>query len=350
MILGSPSPHLQKLVLGSQFLTWIQPGLIPAMCNPVARATAAHVLLLGLADTGEELLAKLTPKIAHFASSLLQLCLGRAEEGKLRIPGDRLVPLFDAIGGTTRSEIASLLVPLAAILSSPAALLDYDDFKFQYALRPVLEKLCHRAIASEEAGMYPVRVRALTFFTWDEAACTTMVKVAPFTLAVVKNLSSGDAMVLRMSWLFFEAITKFPRVTCDILGREQTSRPFTGIVNTDNNWILRKFLEFSIYAWTKLGPTAVTILCQAMSGGIGRISCIYKTRFVLFHDNPSLISVIEKYYMTITDLDAPGIDEFLDGLARHISQGEFAGRTRAQTRMRLRKEGSDPKLLSMPGG
>jgi hypothetical protein len=72
---------------------------------------------------------------------------------------------------------------------------------------------------------------------------------------------------------------------------------------------------------------------------------------VLFHDNQSLIGVIEKYYNTITELDAPNTDEFLDGLARHISQGEFAGRTRAQTRMRLRKEGSDAsRVLSMSPG
>jgi hypothetical protein len=86
-----------------------------------------------------------------------------------------------------------------------------------------------------------------------------------------------------------------------------------------------------------------------MIGVIGRISCIYKTRVVLFKEEPSLIDVVERYYDVITDSEDPATEAFLDALARHISAGPVQNRSRGQTRRVLRNEiGSAPASGKVP--
>jgi hypothetical protein len=343
MLFSSTSPLLQRILLGYEFPLWLSLGpprrhLIAVMSNPVTMGVAGRMLMSGIAYADLGFLSKLTPNTLSFMSAVLSQIYERAVEGSLKISGQLLLPLFEISSVSTHMTLAPLLLPIAKIFRSTDVISDFEDFNFQFELRRILSKLCSCTADKNEFDLYPLRIQALTTLAANEETSLSMIQDANFAETVVKLLSSPDMTILRKTWLFFQEIGKFPRVVSNMMAKDQTAKPITAILKTDNHWVLRRILEFSIHVWTNLGPDASRLFCQAMISAVGRISCICKTRMAMFKDDVSMIRLVERYFEIITELDDSLAEKFLEGLATHISAVPVTGRSRGVTRRLLRSE------------
>jgi hypothetical protein len=151
--------------------------------------------------------------------------------------------------------------------------------------------------------------------------------VAPFVFGVAVNLCSADDATQRTAWAYFDAITSFPAATCEVLQYAQVATQLASIVNLDDHWILKRFIEFSLRAWTEQGDQAPGLMCGALLGSIGSISCMVKSKHGLFGDDKAMIELVEHWYEVMTNLNAPDTDEFVATLARHIAPGTVRTRT-----------------------
>jgi hypothetical protein len=242
-------------------------------------------------------------------------------EGRSRISGLTILGLFEAVCLRPHLGLVQIIVPLAEILSSEDAISDYYEEAYRMKLSPILQVLCDVLTLSDEDRWYPVRVQALTLFTSDEALCKMMINVETMSTELVRRLASPDWTVFTRTWVFFRGLTSFASPARSLILKDQsTTKALVNIINTESTDVLRNFLEWSVRIWTTLTPDAQAAFCQAMLTGTGRISCIYRTRRVLFRDDPFMIMLVEKYYDTIKALDVedPQIAEFQMALARNF--------------------------------
>jgi hypothetical protein len=341
MIIHAGSPQQQRILLGPQFPLWMStgwphPDLIATMSNPATMTVAAQLLLSGIAAIAAETLAVYSPAVLAFLRAVLRHCHQTASEKGRRVQGANLLPLFEIAATSPALPVALFLVPIAKLLRSPDLVWDYHDADFRAELLRIIGTLCGSAADVLEVDLYPVRIRALAILAVSEEICLAMVP-GGFAVRVLALLSSPDLTLLRDSWLLFDEIARFPRSASEFVAR--SPKLVTSILNTDNNWVMRKFLRFSLHVWADLGPEAGRALCETLLGGAGTISCIYKTRAVLFKGDTALIHLVGDFYETITHLQIPGIEEFLDTVERHLADGTAlpSSRDRAATKRQWHK-------------
>jgi hypothetical protein len=348
MVFSSSSPALQSILLGSTFPVWMstfpRPHLIGVVRCP---GVCLRLFMRGISDADAKYLSQLTLSTVSFISVLISEFHDRAKSGSFRMHGGPLLPLFEVVCTTNDVSRAGLLIPIARIFRSSDAITDFDDFNFQFDLRRILGKLCSSTTNADELALYPLRISALTILAANEETCLSMIQDTAFAHTIAKLLSSADMTILRKTWLFFQEITKFARVVSNLMAREQTAKPIAAVVNTDNHWVLRKFLEFSIHVLVNLGEAASRLFATAMIAAVGRISCIYSTRGVLFKDDASLVKLVEQYFDVVTSIEDPYIDQFLHALAKHISTAPPSHRTRSQTKKIIRSEMTTPAGLQL---
>jgi hypothetical protein len=335
MVLASGSAHVQRILLGPAFPVWMslgppRPDLVRLMITYVAMDIPARMLIRGISTLDTPTVSQLTPSVISYLCAILQYCYDHAREKGLRMQGSPFLHLFEIASTTTEVIIAPLLIPIAKIVRSSDVIWDFDDFDFQLDLRRITGKLCTQTASGEEVTLYPLRIQALAILAANEETCLSMIQDNTFAVRVLALLSSPELTLLRKTWLFFDELARFPRTVSQLVMKGP--KLITAILNTDNNWVMRKFLDFSIHVWVDLGPGAGKLFCQALIGGVGRISCIYKTRRVLFKDDESLVQLVERYYETLTQLEIPGTEDFLSAVARHISAGATQSKPRAATK------------------
>jgi hypothetical protein len=79
------------------------------------------------------------------------------------------------------------------------------------------------------------------------------------------------------------------------------------------------------------------LLCSALNGAAGSISCIWNKRNKFFEDDPSLMELLESFRSTVTNSDVPEYKMFSEALNQHVHDTRAAAPTPAK-----------PKKLNYP--
>jgi hypothetical protein len=287
-----------------------------------------------------------------FLDSLLSRLRGHALQKRLRVAGPPLLALFEAVLVNDTDEVCALVLPIAHLVSNPEIISNFGTVSYQTRLAKAIIALCKNLLTpskdpSSLRRLYRTRMRALSLLAHDSAISNSIIKIPKFMEdLVVPSLDDKDASLLGLNWGFFLNLVKYPTVVFELLTSPVTQAvgpKLAGTVNSDNSVVLKKFFEFSINLWRTQEPKVVARFCDVMIPMLGRITCIIRTRRVMFKDDERLIKLVEDYVTAILDLDATGFatddakktHTFQETFAKHMNE-EFSARSRNDTRKWLK--------------
>jgi hypothetical protein len=145
-----------------------------------------------------------------------------------------------------------------------------------------------------------------------------MTRLPRFTTTIIEHLTDPDPVALRLNWIFFRKYTFYPKVLLDLFQPDGPwGKALAALVTSENTFILKQFLDFSIGVW-KLGRDDVTSrFCAVMMPSLGQVGCVYTGRKTLYKDDHKIVELIEEYVRILPDLRAPGAPEFYQAFLKH---------------------------------
>jgi hypothetical protein len=336
-------------VLGLDYLKWCSPFVLATIEHTRAVYLGADLFLLalteGVYDPLPVRIKEFPSSTMAFLDSVLNQLREHALQNRLRVAGPPLLSLFEAVLVNDTDEAGALVLPIARLVSNPEIISNFATNSYQTRLAIAVIALCKDLLASRR--LYRTRMRALSLLAHDSAISHSIIKIPKFMEdLVVPRLADQDASLLGLNWGFFLNLVKYPTVVFELLTSAvtQTVGPkLAQIVSSDNPVILKKFFEFSINLWRTQEPKVVARFCDVMIPMLGRITCIIRTRRVMFKDDERLIKLVEEYLTAILDLDAKGFAtddatktrSFQETFAKHMNE-EFSARSRSDTRKWLK--------------
>jgi hypothetical protein len=350
MICHGHSAQHQRLLLGPEFFTWLaqaSPHRIVMIQHSYALSGAADHFLVAIKEQKygqlDRWIAGLSPQLVRLLGTIVAHIGAHAKECGIRITGQTLLPLFEAIMASEDLAIAALMQPIAAILASTAIIQNYDDTQFLRGLLNGLAKLCG-GIKGSATGLYQLRIRTLNVFAQNERCCLTMSQVPDFNLAVVSHLSDNEPSVFELNWMFFQSFTKYSKVLGEFFKKvnnesSPAAQALAALVDTTSSPLLKKWIQFSMGILQPppgrepIPPPVVAAWCDALGEKLSRIAIIITTRQLLFKDDDRMIQLLEEYLTVILNIEVAGTQDFVGKIQEHLlsmeKQKEVKGRRTA---------------------
>ena len=356
MMLGTNSQQIHKLLLGKDYLVWInqgpvRPGLNSVICHTSVIFAASQLLFEALTENVlgplETLIENLNPSSAILLAHVVKRMIGHFGKCGCRITGKTVLPLLQAVAVSRRECIAAVLGPLADLVSSNAIISDLGAPDFQPLLVKTVCNICR--LMNDCSGLeLRQKIQALTKLARDENCCFAMLQVPGFKPTLISQLTSKDAVLATRAWELFEKMVAYKRVAVEMFA--EGSRDALGSIIDDkmDRVPLKRFIELIRRMWKEQDSTITMLLVNILQSRIGSLVCILKTRYVKYRHDEAMIRSLERFYGAMIRLNVDG--NFLNQLADHMTE-QRKMRSRTQTMKSLRSQASirPPDLNSLLG-
>lgn len=340
MLLNINSKEIHRLLLGKDFLIWInnsplRPGLMNTICHSRAIYTAAQLLVEALNEKVLEPFSDLFKTMRPETVSLFaQVCCGllkHFDTHGCRISGQTILPLFEAACECQRECVSQCIVPLADIISSRTVISNFAAPDFQPLLMRAVCSIC-KVIGSAKGVDFREKVQTLIMLARDDQCCFAMAQVPGFKRCLISHLTDGDVVCANRTWELFMKMTSYQRVLGELISDETKSLISRVVDNNTERMPLKRMLDFMIKVLERKDPNTTRKLVEILSSALGQISCLYKTRYVKYKGDPVMVALLDSFYETLLGIDDT---RFLDLLADHMMD-RVETRNRAKTLKHLK--------------
>ena len=342
MMLGTSSSRIHEALLGKDFLIWInnspkRPGMLNTIAHSRVIFTAAQLLVQALSEKVleplDEFLNGMKPEIATFLAQVLRALRKHFDLRGCRFSGQTLLPLFEAVSKSNRECVAECVVPLADIISSRSIISNFGTTEFQPLLVRAVCNIC-KIINISKGVDFREKIQTLIMLAGDESCCFAMVQVPGFKFSLIGHLTDKDVVSANRAWELFINMSSYPRVLGEFIS--DTGALIRGIIdNKTQRMPLKRMLELVIRILKRRDPDNTKKLMDILSGCLGQISCLFKTRFVTFKHDPVMINIVSDFYTTLLET---GDDRFLEQFAGHMTTAGDRPRDRAKTMRTLKSQ------------
>jgi hypothetical protein len=341
MIFGAESIQLQALVLGLDFLNWMPPQLMCRVEHSRVILTATRALLLALSERVYEPIgdwvAQMPAHIAFFIESACGVLRRRARDQQIRVPGQSIMSLFDAVLASPRVEVGYLVLPIGRLLADADVVSNFGDPAFQQRLQASICWLC-MGLPQASPALYRYRMQALASLAHDEGTCFQIARNSDFSAFLVGRLTDTDSSIIPIHWAVFRVYTAYSSVLGHLLNKKEIAVKIAQIVSCDSTAVLRRFFEWSIFVWKKHEEEVAVKFCDVMQPVLGQLTCIVKARRLMFKDDETLVKLIEEYAIALVELEPPGAEKFIEAFSKHMEIADARDELMAPRRTRIRRE------------
>ena len=357
MMLGTNSKQIHKLILGKDYLLWLnaapsRPGLMSMICHTNVVFTAAQLLVQALAENVlgplDQLVANLRTDCAILLTCVCKRMLDQFEKCGCRVTGNVILPLLEVVASSSRDCISAALVPLADVISSKSIISNLGASDFQPLLVRTVCKICQQigCHTGDNLG-FRQKLQTLIMLARDESCCFAMVQVPGFKICLIRHLTDKDTILSTRTWELFSNMAAYPPVASELFTSETKGLLAAIIDDKMDRWPLRRFLELIMNIWTRKDMAVTLKTVDILASRIGQLACLFKTRYVKYRRDEAMIELLERFYHSMIELDVGG--NFLNQLADHMTEQRKA-RTRTQTMKSLRSQASiRPDMNSVLG-
>jgi hypothetical protein len=307
MLLQCDSPQIHRLLLGPQFLVWLNEQsherkgtvIYQTITHGSAMAAAAELFMQNGYDRLKAIIHEMTQVSCLFVASLYEFVRVTAKSFGIQYRGQQLLVAVDAVIASKNPAAMSMLVPIIRILTCPQLISNYSDPTFQHDLEGVVAKLCRR-MASRERDVFMIYVTALCDLAHERSQLSPMiVKQAQFVEALTARLFHGDILVCAKSWRLLWLLSQDPQAHAKVFQNADLQLMLKKALSPEPGGTtappgLLQLLRFASFVWTEGQPALRKSLGEAMKQSHGSLCFLHLSTDTFYAADEMCKTLIDK--------------------------------------------------------
>jgi hypothetical protein len=312
ILLQCDSPQIHRLLLGPQFLVWLneqsrdRQGIIlyQTIAHGSAMASAGELFMQNGWDVLKAIIHKMTPVSCTFVASLYEFVLLTAESCGIQYRGQKLLVALNSVIDSRNPAAISMLVPIARIFKCPHLISNYSDPTFQADLGGAVAKLCV-GMASCVRDVFMVYATALCELAYKGSSlCPVIVKRPEFVEALTARLFDSDILVCAKSWRLLSALSQDQQAHTEVFQNQDLQLvlkkwlgPEPGGTTAPPGVI--QLLKFASFVWTEGPPALRRSVGEAIKQSIGSLCFLYLSIDTFYAVDEIYKTLIDKFVKII---------------------------------------------------
>lgn len=324
---------INNILLGPQFLIWINNKNSPSLVQTIAHGSAMHQAALFLNKNIAELITdqllneQYTNLTINFIMQILKYLLAISKNYSISFKCNHFVEVISKVCMSSNPAVVSLMEPLSSLVLKSKAII-FNPFSTKSGVESSFETMLYntaetlgKSVCTDELDCYIERLKGLIVLSRFESFSLSLAKNESTINAIVQDLNSTNISIMKLSWKLFLSITLHAEACSEVLSYRCIGEMVSAVISSGNIVSLKKLLKFlrdKMRNQTRL----IHEIDEILKNSLGRIVCLYNTRGVVFKTNESVQKLLESFIQEIQNHrnESP---KLFEALTKHMSSNDY---------------------------